>query len=110
MSKERALRRAEREATEQAAKSARARKVARKAKQRELARRLKPRLPKRGRVGKLYPRRTPGQRGIIVLVVAAVLGLIWYEFDDITTRIALTAIVLLVLPAAVVIAFGRRTG
>jgi hypothetical protein len=110
MSKERALRRVAREAEEQAAKAARARKVARKAKQRELARRLTPKLPRRGRVGKLYPRRTKGQRSIVVLVFFALLGFVWYEFDDFTTRIAFTILLLLVLPAAVVLAFGRRTG
>jgi len=67
-------------------------------------------MPKRGRVGKLYPRRTRGQRALIALVLIALIGLVWYEFDDIATRIAMTIVVLLVLPAAVVIAFGRRSG
>jgi hypothetical protein len=110
VSKERALRRAAREAEEAAARAKRARQVAGRAKRREIKRRLTPRLPKRGRVGKLYPRRTRGQRALIGLVLILLLGLVWYEFDDITTRIAMTIVVLLVLPAAVVIAFGRRSG
>jgi len=110
MSKERALRRAAREAEEAAARSARARQVARRAKRREIKRKLTPRLPKRGRVGKLYPRRTTGQRVIVALVFILLVGLVWHEFSDLGTRIALTVVLLLVMPAAVVIAFGRRSG
>ncbi len=110
MSKERALRRAAREAEEATARAARAREVARRAKRREIKRKLTPKLPKRGRVGKLYPRRKPGERVLIAMVFVILLALVWYEFSDLTTRIALTVVLLLVMPAAVVIAFGRRSG
>jgi hypothetical protein len=109
MSKERALRRVAREAEEQAARAARARTVARRAKRRELQRRLTPALPKRRRVGKLFPRRSTSERAIIAIVFAVVLLGIWTLLDDTTTEIALTAIAVLVLPAAVVVAFGRRS-
>jgi hypothetical protein len=109
MSKDRALRRAAREAEEQAARAARARQVARRAKRREIRRRLTPRLPKRGRVGKLFPRRTASQRAWITAILVIVLFLIWYEVDDLRARIAMTAVALLVAPAIVVLAFGRRS-
>ena len=62
------------------------------------------------RVGKLYPRRTYGQRAIIVVGVIGGIGLIWWNFSDLETRIALSATLVIVLPAAVVLAFGRRSG
>lgn len=107
MSKERAIRRATRLAEEQAAREARARVAARRAKRKTLARKLTPRLPDR-RVGKLYPRRTRGQRvGITLGYLCAVL-LIWYFVADLPTRIALIAALTVAAPAIVVIAFGRR--
>lgn len=109
MSKERALRRASREAEEAKARAARARAVARRAKRREIKRRLTPTLPKRGRVGKMLPRRSTRERTVIAIVFVVVLLGIWTMFDDLTTQIALTAIAILVLPAAVVVAFGRRS-
>jgi hypothetical protein len=109
MSKDRAVRRAAREAEEEAARAVRARQVARRAKRRELKRRLTPTLPKRGRVGKMMPRRTPAQRTWIAVVLALVLFLIWYNIDNLGGRIALTAVALLVTPAMVVLVFGRRS-
>lgn len=109
MSKERATRRVAREAEAAAARAARARSVARRARRRALARRLTPRLPDR-RVGKLYPRRSTGERAIICLVFAVLVYLIWTNFDDLATRIALIATLLVVLPAVVVLVFGRRHG
>jgi hypothetical protein len=108
MSKERAIRRAAREAEQKAARERRARQVARRAKRREIRRRLTPTLPRRGRVGKMFPRRTSGQRAILTGVAAVLVFTIWYEFDDFATRIALTAIVVLALPVIAVLAFGRR--
>jgi hypothetical protein len=110
MSKERAARRAARETEQQAARASRARQVARRAKRREIKRRLTPTLPKRGRVGKIFPRRSASERFVIGVVFFGLLAFIWYEFDDLGTRIALTAILVLVLPAFVVIAFGRKSG
>lgn len=107
MSKQRAARRAVREAQEQRVRDARARAVARRNRRRAVVRRLTPRLPDR-RVGKLFPRRTRTQRILIALAFAAGVAAVWYSFDDLTTRIALTATLVVVLPAIVVIAFGRR--
>jgi hypothetical protein len=109
MSKERALRRAEREAQEQVAREKRARQVARRAKRREIKRRLTPSLPKRGRVGKMAPRRTTGQRTAIVCALAVVIFLIWYNINNLDARIAMTLAAVLVTPAIVVLTFGRRS-
>jgi len=108
MSKERAVRRAAREAEAAAARVERQRVVARRAKRRQIARRLRPRLPKRGRVGKLYPRRTRAQRSAIVVLFGVAVLLVWLTVDDLGTRIALTAVLLIALPAIVVMALGRR--
>ncbi|MDW5323112.1 hypothetical protein [Plantactinospora sp. KLBMP9567] len=108
MSKERARRRAVRLAEAERERAARARKVARRQRRRALLRRLAPRLPDR-RTGRLFARRSRGERaGVAVLSVAAVIG-IWLLVDDLALRLGLIALLLLVLPAVVVIALGRRT-
>jgi hypothetical protein len=109
MSKERALRRAAREAEAAAARARRERTVARRAKRRRVLRKMTPRLPDR-RVGKLLPRRSYGERVLIVVGLLVGLALIWWNFDDLSTRLALTGALIVVLPAIVVIAFGRRSG
>jgi hypothetical protein len=109
VSKERAARRAVRESEAAAARAARARTVARKAKRRQIARRITPSIPRRGRVGKMFPRRSTGERTLIGFILIAVLLIIWFEIDDLATRIALTAIAVLALPAIIVVAFGRRS-
>ena len=109
MSKERALRRAAREAEAAAARAARERAAARRAKRRQLLRKMTPRLPDR-RVGKMFPRRSYGERVMIVTGLLAGVALIWWNFDDLLTRLALTGALIVVLPAIVVIAFGRRSG
>ena len=109
MSKERARRRAERRALAARDRAARAATLARRARRRALARRLRPVLPPRGRTGRLFARRSYAQRVTIVLVVAAALAWVWMSVEDTATRIALTALLVVALPALVVLAFGRRT-
>ena len=107
MSKERAIRRAAREAEAQAAREARARLAARRAKRKAMLRKLTPRLPDR-RVGKMFPRRTRAQRTAITTVTLIVIAAIWLLFDDLATRVALIAALLVALPAIIVAALGRR--
>jgi hypothetical protein len=107
MSKERARRRAERQVQQERDRAARARKVARRDARRRIVRRLTPRLPDR-RTGRLYPRRTRTQRAAIVVAAVIVIGLIWLNFDDLATRIALTGLVVLASPALVVLTLDRR--
>lgn len=107
MSKERARRRAAREAEAARRRVVRQRQLARQARRRALVRRLTPTV-RRGRIGRL-PRRTRGERAAIVLSTVAAIMLIWSLVDDLALRIALVALLLLVLPAIVVIALGRRS-
>ncbi|MBO4206039.1 hypothetical protein [Micromonospora echinofusca] len=108
MSRERARRRAEREAVAERERAARQRKRARRERWRALLRRLTPRLPDR-RTGRLQPRRTRAERSGIVLVTLAVGALIWALVDDLALRVLLSLVLVLVLPAVVVIALDRRT-
>lgn len=107
MSKERARRRAAREAEAAQRRVVRQQQLARQARRRALVRRLTPTV-RRGRIGRL-PRRTRGERAAIVLSTVAAIMLIWSLVDDLALRIALVALLLLVLPAIVVIALGRRS-
>ncbi|MGK5741863.1 hypothetical protein [Micromonospora sp. URMC 103] len=107
MSKERARRRAEREAELARERAVRRRRVARRERRRVLVRRLTPRLRRRG-AGRLVRHSRAERAGIVLLTVAA-LVLIWSLVDDLALRIALVVLLLLVLPAIVVIALDRRT-
>jgi hypothetical protein len=103
VSKERARRRAEREALALAVQARRARRLRRRA----FVRRLVPRV-RLGRTGKLFPRRTRAQRATIVTGVGVVLILVWALVDSLSTRIGLTAFVALATPAVVVLTMDRR--
>ncbi|SCG37507.1 hypothetical protein [Micromonospora halophytica] len=106
MSKERARRRAAREAEAARERVARQRTVARRQRRRALVRRLTPQW-RRGRTGRLA-RRTRGERAAIVgLTLVALFG-IWAFVDDLALRLVLVVLLLLVLPAIVVIALDRR--
>jgi hypothetical protein len=107
VSKERAARRAVRLAQQERERAARERRVARRDARRRIVRRLTPRLPDR-RTGRLYPRRTRTQRAAIALAAVVLVGLIWLNFTDLGTRIALTALVALASPALIVLTLDRR--
>lgn len=107
MSKERARRRAVRQAEAEAERAVRRRRVARRERRRAVVRRLTPKV-RRGRTGRLA-RHTRGERAAIVLLTGAALVGIWYFVDDLALRLALVVLLLLVLPAIVVIALDRRT-
>jgi hypothetical protein len=107
LSKERALRRAERQAAAEAARAARSRAVRRRARRRAALRRLTPRLPDR-RTGKLFARRTRGERTAIALGVLLALLLIWVYVDPLLARVGLTALVAVATPIVVVLILDRR--
>lgn len=108
MSKERARRRAVRQAQADRERAVRARRVSRRQRRRALVRRLTPRLPDR-RTGRLFVRRSRAERvGVTVVSLLAVAG-IWLLVDNLALRLMLIALLILVLPAVVVIALGRRT-
>jgi hypothetical protein len=108
MSKVRALRRAEREA---AAEKARARRV-RQVRRRAVLRRLRPTVPsvlRRRRSGRLPSGLTRAERGAIIAGTVTALGLVWLLVDGLSTRIALTALIVLFAPALFVLTLDRRT-
>ena len=108
MSKERAQRRAVRLAKAERDRARRQRTVARRQRRRSLLRRLIPRLPDR-RTGRLYARRAFAERAGIGLTAILAVAVIWWQFDELTTRIALTIVVVVAAPAAVVLTLGRRS-
>ncbi|PZG22744.1 hypothetical protein C1I95_04755 [Micromonospora craterilacus] len=106
MSKERAQRRAAREAEAARRQVVRERSLARRARRRALVRRLTPTV-RRGRTGRLR-RYSRGERSAIVALTLAAIILIWMLVPDPGLRIGLVALLLLVLPVIVVIALDRR--
>ena len=106
MSRERAVRRAARIAEVQRQRARRERARERVARRRELVHRL---TPRRGRTGRLYARRALAQRIVIVAAALLAVGFVWWQFDDLATRLALTVVVAVAAPAAVVLTFDRRT-
>lgn len=107
MSKERARRRAIREAEAARLRAQRARAAARRQRRQALLRRLRPRLLDR-RTGRLLARRSRGERAGVAAVSLAAFAAIWLFVSDPALRVVLTVVLLLGLPAAVVIALGRR--
>jgi len=106
MSKERARRRAEREAIALLERARRERKTQRRLRRRAVARRLVPKRP--GRTGKLFARRTRAQRATIAIGVILALILVWTLIDSLSTRLGLTAFVLVATPILVVLTLDRR--
>jgi Flp pilus assembly protein TadB len=107
VSKERARRRAERVAVAEKDKARRARRVARRARGRAFVQALTPR--RRRRTGRLFLRRSRLHRiGIVALPLVAVAA-ICYLVADPALRFILIALLVLVLPAVVVVVFGRRS-
>jgi hypothetical protein len=105
MSKERARRRAEREAVKAAEQAVRLRRAQRRARRVALMRRL---TPKRRRWAWGLGRRSPAQRSAIIGVGVLSLLAIWVLVDSLATRLGLTVLVLLLLPVVAVISFDRK--
>jgi Flp pilus assembly protein TadB len=105
MSKERARRRALREAERAAAQALQVRRARRRAWRNSLVRRLRP-APRRWARG--FGRRSPAQRAILAGVAVVLLMAVWYFADSLATRLALSALVLLLLPVLAVVSFGRK--
>jgi hypothetical protein len=106
VSRERALRRAARQARAQAEQARRDRRAVRLARRRALVRRL---TPRRRRTGRLYARRGLAERIAIGLAAVLAVAAVWWYFGDLSTRLALTALVVVAAPALVVLTFDRRT-
>jgi Flp pilus assembly protein TadB len=109
MSKERARRRAEREALQAAVLARRSRAAARKARLRSVRRSLaRPFAPLKRRRAWLFGRRSPGQRFVIGLGAFAVGVLVWYLVPNWPVRIAFWLLTLLLLPVVAVVTFDRK--
>jgi hypothetical protein len=107
VSKERARLRAAREAEQATRRATRERRRLRRERWRARLRRVTPRL-RRGRTGRLT-RHTARERAAIALLTGVALVGIWVLVDPLGLRLALMALLLLVLPAVVVLALDRRT-
>jgi Flp pilus assembly protein TadB len=105
MSRQRAARRATRAAE---AEKARVRRE-RAARRRTALRRLRPALPRRRRTGRLPSGLTRAERGAIIVGAATALAFVWLLVDALSTRIALTALIALCVPALFVLTVDRRT-
>lgn len=111
MSKERARRRAEREARADRLATERAEREARQARRRERRRRLRALLPRPvryARQGGIRARRRRNQNAGILLAFLGVQAAGWLVFPAWTARFALLAVSLLVLPVFVTLVFDRR--
>jgi hypothetical protein len=104
LSKERARRRAERLAVLEKQKAARARRTARRKRRRALVASL---TPHRRGTGRLH-RRSRAQRTGIVVVPLLAAAVVWLFVPDLSLRIVLIAVIVLVLPAMVVVLLGKR--
>jgi hypothetical protein len=84
-------------------------KAARRRRRRTALRRLKPTLPRRRRTGTLLARRSRVERTGIAVLTAVGVAAAWFLVDPLGLRLVLIVLLVLVLPAVVVIALGRRT-
>jgi Flp pilus assembly protein TadB len=109
MSKERARRRAVREAEAARQKEARERRARRQAVVGRLAPGV-PALPRRRRVAKVWTRRSRSQRATVVAVALAVIVLTFLLTDSWGIRVAVLALALIGTPALTTLALGRSRG
>jgi Flp pilus assembly protein TadB len=105
MSRERALRRAVREAKAEKARVRRERADRR----RLLLRRLRLAVPRRRRTGRLPSRMSRAERAAIIVGALTALAFVWLLVDGLSTRIALTALIALCAPVLIVLTVDRRT-
>jgi hypothetical protein len=105
VSKERARRRALREAARAVAEAKRLRVQRRRARRRALLKRI---TPRRRRVAWGLGRRSPGQRAAVTGVALGLLLAVWYFVESLQGRIALSLLILLAIPVFAVISFDRK--
>ncbi|MFG1701903.1 hypothetical protein ACFLIM_01795 [Nonomuraea sp. M3C6] len=108
MSKERARRRAEREAERARAIRANEERQARKARRRALVARLTPRPVRFYRQGGLIARRHRAQNVVVALGFLLVQAIVWLVWGSFTLSLAVFVFSLLLAPVVVTLAFDRR--
>ncbi len=110
MSKQRARRRAERQAQLDRQRAARARRRQRQA----TLERLRPKLPRqlvrRRRVARMWSRRSRAQRGALLAAAGAVVVLTFLLTDSWRVRLAVLALLAIAGPAVATLALGRDRG
>ncbi|MFI0416862.1 hypothetical protein [Spongiactinospora sp. 9N601] len=112
MSKERARRRAEREAERERQAAVRAQREARLARRRERRGRLLAALPRRVRVvrqGGLLARRQRAQNAVFLALFLIVQVLAWLLFSAWAARLGVLVLSLLIVPVLVTLVFDRRS-
>ncbi|WP_214416859.1 hypothetical protein [Sphaerisporangium fuscum] len=112
MSKERARRRAEREAEQARQAALRAEREARRARRRELRARLAALVPKPVRVarqGGLIARRRRMQNAVVVVLFVLVQAMSWLLLSGWAARVGVLVLSLLLVPVLVTVVFDRRS-
>ncbi|WP_188194953.1 hypothetical protein [Nonomuraea sp. SYSU D8015] len=109
MSKERARRRAEREAEAARARRANEERQARLARRRAVLARLVPRPVRVRRQGGLLARRQRAQNAVVALGFLLVQVLVWLLWGSFLASFAALVLSLLLVPVVVTLAFDRRT-
>ncbi|MGW0802898.1 hypothetical protein [Nonomuraea sp. NPDC002799] len=108
MSKERARRRAEREAERARAIRANEERQARRSRRRALVARLAPRPVRFYRQGGLLARRHRAQNGLVALGFLLVQVIVWLVWGSFGLSLAVLVFSLLLAPVVVTLAFDRR--
>ncbi|MEW1845051.1 hypothetical protein AB0392_44515 [Nonomuraea angiospora] len=108
MSKERARRRAEREAERARAIQANEERQARRARRRALLGRLTPRPVRFYRQGGLIARRHRAQNIVVALGFLFVQAIVWLVWGSLPLSLAVLVFSLLLVPVVVTLAFDRR--
>lgn len=109
MSKERARRRAEREAERARAIRANEERQARRARRRALVGRLTPRPVRYARQRGLVARRHRAQNAVVALGFVLLQVVVWLVWGSLTVSLAVLVFSLLLAPVVVTLAFDRRT-
>ncbi|GAB2906224.1 hypothetical protein ACFMQL_28035 [Nonomuraea fastidiosa] len=109
MSKERARRRAEREAERARAIRANEERQARRARRRALIARLTPRPVRIRRQGGLLARRHRAQNAVVALGFLLVQVIAWLVWGSLLASFAVLVLSVLFVPVVVTLAFDRRT-
>jgi hypothetical protein len=106
MAKVRAQRRAERERKQREALEYNARRLRRKM----FWRKVTLHEARRRSSGRLFARRSRGERALIGVVTALSLIVIWSVMPSLGLKVLLSLLLLLALPVLVIVAFDRRNG
>jgi Flp pilus assembly protein TadB len=109
MAKTRKLRRAEREAQQEQARKRNDARMARRARRKALWRKASLHEARKRSTGRLFVRRSRGERAFIVVFAACLLFLIWYFSPSVPLAVALTALLLLFFPVLIILVFDKRS-